>query len=270
MITSQNENIGREKGLVGKLVEAGKLIGNTELFYRVSGRQEFNYYGHGGLKENIYRAKKILGIGLPPKRTEETESQLQRLFEGTPLYQILEEQQDFHDGCDYRDERTPLMVFSDKVRGKKYWDALNRIAKPVKAAYFYNPDKVVHKEGIDSAWEASNFVGSYRNKDYYGNRNVAKIESLQLADLAIVAGRLSAGRLEKDVPEFFSYARRKIARHYYHIAKLALEDASLTLGGIAFHFGSKVGSNLIANMEKTAQEIKRREEIVASEGYGLK
>jgi hypothetical protein len=230
MTNETQEKIEREeaKGLVGKIAGVGRRIfGIREISYETQDTQ----------------------ISCTPERTEETERNLQKLFKETPLYQILEEQQ--KQSPDYH-RRTSLNQFADLVRTDNLRKAFSQISKPVKEAYSYNPDRVIFKENVDFTGGTNDFVGA--SNDFYGlNPSAIRLDSIKLADVSIVAGRL-ARKIDED------------PSHYYKIASLALDDASLNMGMAMAHIGAeRLGKEILANMEKASEEISRREQIIGRE-----
>jgi hypothetical protein len=232
MTNETQEQVEREgkQSLVGKLVEVGRNFLEYGICYRPQETQ--------------------VPRNSSPERTEENERKLQDLFTGTPLYQILEEQQK---QWPHYDRRTPLNQFADSVRTDNIKKAFRQISDPVKDSYSYWPDKVINKEEARPSYKLHQFIGYYSDGPYGLNPSVIKLDSIKLADVSIVTGRL-ARKVNKD------------PAHYYKIASLALSDASMNIGCAMFHFGPKrLGEEVTAQMNKACEEISRREQIIGRE-----
>jgi hypothetical protein len=257
MTNEKQEQFEREnqtmKGLVGKLVRAINPFNTPKSI--------------SSLEEGSNRAPEIVSIKAPevsiynpPERTEETERTLQRLFEETPLYQILEEQERAEEDLKVRmaqngwqhrlDSVADFMQFADLIRIDEFKEALKKIDGPIKRSVFEYPKG---RKYIGNDISVSNFIGTYYGSFYELNSNVSRVGSIKVADASIVAGRL-ARKVDED------------PKKYYSIASIALNDASTNLGGIMFHIGARrLGEILVADMEKTSQEIDRRYKIVGRE-----
>ncbi|MDP4039390.1 MAG: hypothetical protein Q8P57_02315 [Candidatus Pacearchaeota archaeon] len=232
MTNETQEQVEREKsnqGLVCKLLKAGRSIFGTKRdSYEFPSLQSFRF----------------------PDRTEETERSLQELFKGTPLYQILEEQQR---QCPDYNRRTPLNQFADLVRTDNLDEAFKQIADPVKSSYSYWPKKVLRKEEVRPSDEFRTFLGYYSNDFYDFNSRVPALGSLKLADVSIVTGRL-AKKVGKDSGE------------YYKIASMALNDVSTTMGMAMGLIGpERLGEKLVSDVEKMTNEIAKREMMIGRE-----
>jgi len=237
-----------KEGLVERLLEAGKIILNTEVAEDFGFGWGINYDGYNGIRDTYRHVKHIFSSRKRREVTPEREESLKKLLEGTPFYSIVKEYDAFYQKYGENREtwkKDPLTEFAESVRAGKLSKAFRSVRKPINDSYLkYGGEVQVYPGAL-----VSQFIGRYEG-NYYGNGRISDTDALQLTDLNIIAARL-AKNLGKN------------PSRYYELAQLAIKKASCNLGGIVFHFGIK---GIEDSLNQASQEVRKREEILTKEG----
>lgn len=244
---TQTKQTREKEGLLSKIAEAGKIILNAEVASNFGLGWSINFDGYNGIRDTYRHVKHIFKSNKLNEVTPEREEYVKTLFEGTPFYSVLKEQDAFY--REYGDnrscwERGSLTQLAESLRAGNFSKALRLVKKPINSSYVTGRDAILPIYSNESSF----FIGNDWRK--YSGGSVSKTEALIFTDLAIIAGRL-AKKLGKNPSK------------YYELANTALNDASSNLGGIVVHFGRGV-----SGLSDASQLISQRKQIIEKEFGG--